>query len=119
LRALLEGFYRSLEGSVRRQHHHVEIGVRGAQALHQLDAAHVRHLQIGDDQSEVVALERGQCRGAVLRLDHLMVPALEQATQCLAQLRFVIDDEESFTHGAATLPTSACARTVNPLGSRA
>ncbi len=103
---LIEGLGDEIEGArlqrldgdvhraVGRHHHHGAGGVvaqRGAEQLHPVDLGHA---QIGDHQVDVVLFEEGQGRLAVFCGVNVVAVAAELSDEHLAQVRFVVDDED-------------------------
>ena len=84
--------------AVGGHHDHFDVGQRALlDALEQLDAVDVGHLQVGHDDVEPLRFELAQGFGAVGRGDHLVALACQVVGQGDPLDLFVVDDQDS--HG--------------------
>ena len=98
---------RGLDAAERGDHDDRHVGPVGGDALAQLEAVHAAHVEVGDDDVEVLVLEQRQ-RFVGRRLPRrLEAGAAQRGFQRLAQTLIVVDDED------ATLHNSNDFRTVN------
>jgi hypothetical protein len=86
---------------MRRQHDHGEVRLHRLEVRHQLDAIHLRHPNIGQDEIDARLLEPLQSASAVTGRHHV-VPVLAQVVfDHPPQALVVIDQEDGLplTHG--------------------
>ncbi len=89
-----------LEGRVRRDHHDFDAGVGALDALQELDAVHLRHLDVHEHEVRVKGGQRLQRRlAAVGRGD--VVARFQDHAQGLARSQLVVDDEHAGAVGRA------------------
>ncbi len=68
----LQRLDRGVDGAVRGDHHHGQIGIFAQRLAEQGHAVHLRHAQIGDHEVDVVLAERSEPLLAVLREEHVV-----------------------------------------------
>ena len=84
-------------------------GSSGSSSSARLEQRHpvdLGHLQVGDDQVDVVLLEQRRPLLAVLRRQHVVPVARELRGQDLPQVRLVVDDEDLFALGKHATPAA-------------
>ena len=92
LGAALQRLYRERNVSVPRDHD--DDRLVGANALEHIEAAHVRKLQIEQNEIGTRALIRFDAVLATVHAHHLMSRALEKGAEYRGDLRRVVDDED-------------------------
>ena len=75
-------------------HNEFDVGLEFARGAQQLDAAHVRHLNVRDHHVGSLLAQEGHRLAPVLSHPHGMSVALEKMRQELTHAEFVIDDEK-------------------------
>jgi hypothetical protein len=88
---------------------HRDVGRAVEDVLQDLEPADLGHHQVGDDDVEAPAVEELDRLRAVGGLDDLVALALEGRGEDLAEVRFVVDDEE-LRGGHASLVTTISRR---------
>src|SRR3569623_35101 len=68
---------------------------------HEGDAIHVGHVDVADDEMNLLAVELGECLFAVAGLDDVVACAFESAAHHVPQAGRVIDDQYGLCHGRA------------------
>jgi hypothetical protein len=105
-RAELERLDRGVDGPVRGDHDDRELGVllyRFAEERHPVD---LRHLQVGDDEIDVVLSQEREPLLAVLCEEHVIAVARQLGGEDLSQIRLVVDDQDLLLlreHGGPSL----------------
>ena len=92
--AELHGLDRGLRRAERRHEDHHRLRLRAAEHLQGLDAGHPAHAVIKEDHVRLVALGGDDAGLAAVCFDHGVAEARERATQGIAQVLIVIDDED-------------------------
>src|SRR2546430_9476879 len=101
-----------LHSAVRREQHHRHLGVDLAYTGKQLETRHARHLEIGEDQVELLGLEPLERLFATLGAHRLDPHALEQDLQHAAHLPLVVDHQHLRHRGPRA--TGSSTRNVVP-----
>ena len=96
LGAGLDRFDRRVDGALRGQQDHLDVVDLGLQRLQQLDAAHARHDQIGDDDRGTEGRDLLERLGAVGGLLGGKSPGPHQLGQAAARCGIVLDDQDAF-----------------------
>lgn len=66
-----------------------------ARNLRQIEPAHRRHLDIGQQQVELLpVIERSNCNIRIAGRHHLITGALQRARADIAHVLFIIDDQQ-------------------------
>ncbi len=108
--ALVDGFDRDRHVRVAGHHHADDVVVSVAHRGQEIDAAHVGHALIGNDDLRLVSFDQlERFRGPAGR-DHFDRLASEQSLQGLQDIDFVIDKENAvFLHrGPRAIRSQAC-----------
>jgi hypothetical protein len=90
--AELEGLARRLDGREGGHHHDGHLGEEIAHGAQQLDARHVRHLDVRDDQVGRLRAQQRQSGAPVLGRADLMARPSEDQRQQLPHALFVVND---------------------------
>ena len=77
----------------RQQDGNIDVLRVGANGAAKIEAAHIRHDDIGDDERRRLALEQRERRDAVLGFGHLEAATLEERTHQDAVDRIVVGDQ--------------------------
>src|SRR5207244_2228830 len=101
-----------LHSAVGREQHHRHLGVDLAYTGKQLETRHARHLEIGEDQVELLGLEPLERLFATLGAHRLDPHALEQDLQHAAHLPLVVDHQHLRHRGPRA--TGSSTRNVVP-----
>jgi hypothetical protein len=78
----------------RQQDGNVEITRIGANGAAKIEAAHIRHDDIGDDKGRRLTLEQRKRCGTVLGFDRIETAALEEGARQNAVDRIVVDHQD-------------------------
>ena len=108
-RAALERLDGGVDGAVRGDEHDRQLGLDLERALEQRHPVDLRHLQVGDDEIDVVLAQQVQTLLAVLGRQHVVAVARELGGEDLPQVRLVVDDQDLLAlgkHAPASLPSS-------------
>ena len=76
----------------RRHHDHFDVGLQVARRAQQIDAAHVRHLHVGNDHVGGLFPEDCHRFAAILRDADRMSVTLKQMRQKLTHAELVVND---------------------------
>ena len=107
-RAALEGLDGGVDRPVRGDEDDGQLRLDLERPLEERHAVDLRHLEVGDDEIDVVLAEQVQPLLAVLRGQRVVPVARELRGEDLPEVRFVVDDEDLLAlrkHGPASLPT--------------
>ena len=85
---------RGLEAAERGQHQHRDVRPISGHALAQLETGDALHVEIGDDDVDVVVRDRGERVGPVGERDDLEAALLEPERDQIDHLALVIDDKD-------------------------
>jgi len=78
-----------------RQQDHGHVEIHGANRAQQLDAAHPRHVDVGEDDRDALAAERFERGCAVARFDRLEPAVPDRPRQRRTHQRVVVDHEDA------------------------
>ena len=92
--AVLHGLHRIADGAERREHDHLRIRLLTLDRSGQFHPIGIGQLHIAKHNMETLGFQPLNGLGAGLGSDHSVAFAHEQALQHVAQLGFVVDDEE-------------------------
>jgi hypothetical protein len=92
--AQLHRLHRQVDVAVAGDHHHLDFGVFGLDALEHLDAAHVRQPDVQDDQLHRLLGEQAQGLEAVLGQDHPVAFVPQAVGEHLADALLVVHDQD-------------------------
>ncbi len=99
LRALADRLHRGRDLAERRHDDHREVAVLIVEALEELDAVHLRHAQVGDDDIRRPLRRAGEGGRAVLRERDVVSLLPQQLLEACPGAGLVVDDEDvGFAH---------------------
>lgn len=101
-RAVAHGLHSIGNGAESSHHHHLAGGLKGLEGTRELHAMGVGQPHIAQHHREGTVLHELQAGRAGLRRGHVVTFSFEHAAQHVAQLGFVVDDEQAGSggHGA-------------------
>ncbi len=91
-RAALVRGHRAVQVGVRRDHDHRDIGIGPREPLHELEAAHIGHSNVGHEHVGPIALERGEELPAGIERARNHVRLLQRLLEHPAHRLVVVDD---------------------------
>ena len=106
-----------LQGRVGRDHHDLDAGVDALDAAEELDAVHLRHLDVHEDQVRVEALQRTQRRFTAIGGGDV-VPGLEDHAERFPRPHLVVHHEDARAVRHATLPGTPGSTAVKATSAR-
>jgi len=110
---------RAADGGIPRHHDDLDVGPVVADVVDEIEAADLRHLEIGHDEVDRRLVQDPQRGADVWRREHTVPTVHEVALQHLARVRGVVDDQDARARHAPSsrgvAPAPVGSRTLNRL----